>query len=113
MDEIDRAIIQLLLRNGRMSQEQLGQAVHLSRPAIHERLRRLEETGVLRGFTALVNWDAIGWPLTAFVWVKASGTSCYDICQNLLHIPFASAILEECHRVAGEWCALLKLRMLR
>jgi Lrp/AsnC family leucine-responsive transcriptional regulator len=110
MDEIDRAIIQLLLRNGRMSQEQLGQAVHLSRPAIHERLKRLEETGVLRGFTALVNWDAIGWPLTAFVWVKASGTSCYDICQNLLHIPFASAILEECHRVAGEWCALLKLR---
>src|SRR5262249_15973957 len=54
--------------------------------------------------------EALGWPLTAFVWVRASGTSCYDICQNLLHIPFTSAILEECHRVAGEWCALLKLR---
>lgn len=110
MDEIDREIIQLLLQNGRLSQEQLGQAVHLSRPAIHERLKRLEEAGDLRGFTALVDWDALGWPLTAFIWVRTNGTSCQDVSQTLLHRSFAPAILEECHRVAGEWCVLLKVR---
>lgn len=110
MDEIDRRIVQLLLRNGRMNQEQLSQAVHLSRPAVHERLKRLEETGILRGFTVQVNWEEMGWPLTAFVWVRSNGSSCYDICQTLLHLPFPTALLEECHRVAGEWCALLKLR---
>ena len=110
MDEIDREIIQLLLRNGRLSQEQLGQAVHLSRPAIHDRLKRLEETGDLRGFTALVNWESLGWPLTAFIWVRSNGTSCQDVSQTILDQPLASAILEECHRVAGEWCVLLKVR---
>lgn len=110
MDDIDREIIQLLLRNGRLSQEQLGQAVHLSRPAIHDRLKRLEEAGDLRGFTALVNWESLGWPLTAFIWVRSNGTSCQDVSQAILSQPLASAILEECHRVAGEWCVLLKVR---
>ena len=111
MDDIDRAITRLLLANGRVSQEQLGRDVHLSRPAVHERIKHLEETGVLRGYKALVDWDALGLSMTSFIWVRTSGTACREIGQTFLQFRAPTAFVEECHRVTGEWCMLLKVRI--
>jgi Lrp/AsnC family leucine-responsive transcriptional regulator len=111
MDDIDRAITRLLLANGRESQEQLAREVHLSRPAVHERIKHLEEAGVLRGYKALVDWDTLGLPVTSFIWVRTSGTACREAGETFLQLHTATAFVEECHRVTGEWCMLLKVRV--
>ncbi|GLV60831.1 AsnC family transcriptional regulator [Dictyobacter sp. S3.2.2.5] len=111
MDAIDRKIVSLLRDNGRLSQETLAQRVHLSRPAVHERVKRLEEQGVLRGYQALVDWEALGLPITAFIWVRTSGTQCHEVGQILMRLGNQESMVEECHRVTGEWCMLLKVRV--
>lgn len=55
MDTTDQQIINLLGQNGRFSQEQIAREVNLSKPAIHERLKRLEDKRVIRGYTALID----------------------------------------------------------
>lgn len=109
LDGTDLAIVRLLQANGRLTHEQIGREVHLSRPAVHERVRRLEETGVLRGYGAHVDWAAIGLPLTAFVWVRTSAPYA-PVARDILGLSSGTAVVEECNRVAGEWCALLRTR---
>ncbi len=109
MDEIDREIARLLHAHGRLSQEQLAREVHLSRPAVHERIKRLEEEGVIRGYTALLDWGALGQPLTAFIWVQSARLS-RAAGKAIMQLQNPAAFVEECHRVAGEWCLLIKAR---
>jgi len=110
MDEIDQAIVRLLLHNGRLSQEQIAREVHLSRPAVHERMKRLEEIGVLRGYQAVIDWEAFGLPLTSFILVRGTGTA-QEIGQAIMQLNTAEALVQECHSVTGEWCVLLKARV--
>jgi Lrp/AsnC family leucine-responsive transcriptional regulator len=109
MDAIDREITRLLQTHGRLTQEQLARQVHLSRPAVHERIKRLEEQGVIRGYQALVDWEALGWCVTAFVWVRTTGR-CDEAALRVASLRDESAMVAECHRVTGEWCLLLKTR---
>jgi Lrp/AsnC family leucine-responsive transcriptional regulator len=101
--------MRLLHANGRLSQEQLAREVHLSRPAVHERIRRLEEEGVIRGYTAVLDWRALNLPLIAFTQVKAARMS-REAGKAIMTLANPAAFVEECHRVAGEWCLLLKIR---
>ncbi len=110
MDGIDREIVRLLYANGRLNQERIAREVKLSRPAVHERVRRLEEEGVIRGYKALVDWAALGQPVTAFVWVRTSGAKCRETGPVLMDLTCDGAAVEECHSVTGEWCLLLKVR---
>lgn len=110
MDAIDRQIIDLLRQNSRLSQEQIARVVNLSRPAIHERLKRLEARGVVRGYTALVDWNALGFSLTAFIWIGIDLTPCTTVFDGIGTINNEETLVEECHRVTGEWCLLLKVR---
>jgi Lrp/AsnC family leucine-responsive transcriptional regulator len=110
MDAIDHAIARLLERHGRLSQEQLARRVRLSRPAVHQRLKRLEAAGVLQGYRAVLDWAAVGLPLTAFVWVRTGGASCAGVGPALLELGGEDGFVEECHRVTGDWCLLLKVR---
>lgn len=110
MDEIDRKIVRLLNANGRLSQERIARKVKLSRPAVHERVRRLEEQGVIRGYKALVDWGGLGQPVTAFVWVRTSGVKCRETGPVLMGLTRDGVTVEECHSVTGEWCLLLKVR---
>jgi Lrp/AsnC family transcriptional regulator, leucine-responsive regulatory protein len=110
LDEIDRQIVRLLYANGRLNQERIAREVKLSRPAVHERLRRLEEQGVIRGYKALVDWAALGQSVTAFVWVRTSGVKCRETGPILMDLICDGATVEECHSVTGEWCLLLKVR---
>jgi Lrp/AsnC family leucine-responsive transcriptional regulator len=110
MDTIDLAIVRLLERHGRLSQEQLARRVRLSRPAVHQRVKRLEAAGVLKGYRAVLDWAAVGMPLTAFVWVRTGGATCAAVGPALLELGDDGAFVEECHRVTGDWCLLLKTR---
>jgi len=109
MDSTDLEIVRLLQKNGRMSHEQIAREVHLSRPAVHDRIKRLEQEDVIRGYGAQVDWDAIGLPLTAFIWIRTA-KSCLPVGQQILGLTTRAAVVEECHRVAGEWCLQIKTR---
>jgi len=111
VDPIDLEIVRALQRDGRLSQEQLAQRVRLSRPAVHQRVKRLEAAGVIRGYQALVDWRALGKPMTSFIWVRTAGADCVDTGAAILRAGDDRAVVEECHRVTGEWCMLLKVRV--
>ncbi len=109
MDPIDRSIVRLLQKDGRLSHEQVSREVHLSRPAVHDRIRRLEAAGVIRGYRAEVDWEAMGLPLTAFILARVAG-SCNPAAQAFYRLSHERALVEECHRVAGDWCMLVVTR---
>ena len=67
MEDLDREIVRLLTGDGRMSYTDLGRATGLSTSAVHQRVRRLEERGVITGYAAVVDPDAVGLPVTAFI----------------------------------------------
>lgn len=109
MDKIDLQIVRMLQKDGRMSHEQISREIHLSRPAVHDRIRRMEQAGVIWGYSARVDWAAIGLPLTALVWVRVTGRS-IDAGQQILELSSDEVVVEECMRVAGEWCLMVQAR---
>jgi Lrp/AsnC family leucine-responsive transcriptional regulator len=108
VEEIDRQIVALLSRDGRMSFTDLGKQTGLSTSAVHQRVRRLEQRGVIRGYAAVVDPDALGLPLTAFVSVTPLDPAAED------DVPERLSVLDEieaCHSVAGEENYILKVRV--
>ena len=77
LDEIDYKLLELLQQNARMSQHDLSEAVGLSSPATGERLRKLEERGVIRGFTAILEPKLLGRDVSAFIAVASDGSRYY------------------------------------
>ena len=108
MEEIDRKIVSLLARNGRMSFTELARQAGLSVSAVHQRVRRLEQDGVIKGYAAMFNLEDIGLPLTAFVSVKPFDAAAPDdLPQRLEHL----TAIEACHSVAGDENYILKVRV--
>ena len=93
MDDMDRKIVGILSGNGRLSHEQIGREVHLSRPAVFERIRRLEAQGVIRGYGAKVHWEALGLPLTAFVWIRTGNVNCNDSALQIAGLDYEGGFL--------------------
>lgn len=110
MEDIDRRIVELLAGDGRMSYTDLGKATGLSTSAVHQRVRRLEERGVITGYAAVIDHEAIGLPLTAFISIKPIDPSQPDDSpERLADI----AEIEACYSVAGEENYILKVRVAR
>jgi Lrp/AsnC family leucine-responsive transcriptional regulator len=108
MEEIDRRIVTLLAEDGRMSFTDLARETGLSVSAVHQRVRRLEKRGVLRGYAAIIDYDAIGLPLTAFVSIKPIDPAAPDDAPDRLsHL----TAIEACHSVAGDESYILKVRV--
>jgi Lrp/AsnC family leucine-responsive transcriptional regulator len=108
VEEIDRKIVSLLSRNGRMSFTELARQAGLSVSAVHQRVRRLEADGVITGYVALCDPVVIGLPLTAFVSIKPFDPAAPDdVPQRLRHLP----AVEACHSVAGDENYILKVRV--
>jgi Lrp/AsnC family leucine-responsive transcriptional regulator len=108
VEDIDRQIVELLSQDGRMSFTHLGQATGLSTSAVHQRVRRLEQRGVICGYTAVINPEAVGLPLTAFVSVTPLDPAAPDDVPELL-APLPE--IEACHSVAGDENYILKVRV--
>ena len=108
MEELDRHIVELLVADGRMSYTDLGKATGLSTSAVHQRVRRLEQRGVIRGYAAIIDPEAVGLSLTAFISVKPFDPSAPDdIAERLADVPE----IEACHSVAGDENYILKVRV--
>lgn len=107
LDEIDIKLLELLQEQGRMSQHDLAEAVKLSSPATGERLRKLEERGIIRKFTALLDAKKLGRDITAFITVGIDGSRHY--AAFVKHAQAHQDILE-CHAITGQGSHLLKIR---
>jgi Lrp/AsnC family transcriptional regulator, leucine-responsive regulatory protein len=108
VEEIDRRIVTLLSRHGRMSFTELARQAGLSVSAVHQRVRRLETEGVITGYVALCDPSVIGLPLTAFVSIKPFDPAAPDEVPEKLRNLDA---IEACHSVAGEENYILKVRV--
>jgi Lrp/AsnC family leucine-responsive transcriptional regulator len=108
VEEIDRKIVSLLARNGRMSFTELARQAGLSVSAVHQRVRRLEQDGVIKGYVAVFDPEDIGLPMTAFVSIKPFDAAAPDdVPTRLEHL----AAIEACHSVAGDENYILKVRV--
>nr|MBA2445415.1 Lrp/AsnC family transcriptional regulator [Nocardioidaceae bacterium] len=108
MQAVDRLICQLLAADGRMSYTDLGKETGLSTSAVHQRVKRLEQRGVIRGYGASIDFREVGLPLTAFISIRPIDTSQPDDSPDLLaHIDE----IEACHSVAGDESYILKVRV--
>lgn len=107
MDSIDLAIVSALQRDARQSQLTIAREVGLSQPAIAERIRKLERRGVIQGYTAILNATKIGVDVTAFIGVVIEKPAHFDSFARHIH---AMTEVLECHRVAGEFTYLLKVK---
>lgn len=106
-DPIDRRIIAELIANGRAPLAELGRRVNLSPPAVAERVQRLEDAGVIRGYRAVIDPRRLGYAMTAIVRVKPAPGQLPRIPELAIEIPQ----VEECHRITGEDCFYLKVHL--
>lgn len=105
MDETDWALLRELQADARVSYRELSRRVHLSPPAIAERVRRLEETGVITGYHAHVDLTRTGWSVQALIRMSCYGARC--VLRDPA-VPTWPEVLE-IHRVTGDGCSLLKV----
>ena len=105
MDATDQKILNALMADSRISQKELAARVGLSAPAVAERVRRLEEGGIIRGFTIDINPEALGYPLQAIVRVRPLPGKLHIVEQIIQEIPEFG----ECDKVTGEDCFVARL----
>ena len=108
VEDIDRQIVTLLAEDGRTSFTDLGKATGLSTSAVHQRVRRLEQRGIIKGYAAVVDAGALGLPITAFVSVTPFDPAAPDDVPERLR-PLIE--IEACHSVAGDDSYILKVRV--
>ena len=108
MDAIDGQIVELLRVNARLSYAELGRKVGLSAPAVHDRVGKLESRGVLRGYHAIADPNAIGLGITALVGIIETDNGDSDeVAAALYEMPE----VESCYFLAGEESFLIKVRV--
>jgi Lrp/AsnC family transcriptional regulator, leucine-responsive regulatory protein len=108
MDPVDQQLVAALRADGRASYAALGRLVGLSGPSVQERIRRLEERGVLRGYHAAVDPVAVGLDVTALVGIYLSDNAVQDDVARRLSDADA---IEDCWSVAGDETFVVKVRV--
>jgi Lrp/AsnC family leucine-responsive transcriptional regulator len=107
IDEIDRQILSILQQNARTSNAEIARQVDMAPSAVLERIRRLEARGVIQGYEARINPEALGLNLLAFVFVRSTD---FDGEAKTAELLAGIPEVLEAHHIAGEDCFLLKVR---
>jgi Lrp/AsnC family transcriptional regulator, leucine-responsive regulatory protein len=107
LDEIDIKLIDVLQVNGRMRRNALAEVTGLSVPAVSERMKKLEEAGIISGYRAIIDWRRVGWDITSFIVVTVDSSKHY---KSFLGRVEATEEIVECHAITGEGTHLIKVR---
>jgi Lrp/AsnC family leucine-responsive transcriptional regulator len=110
MDEMDVKILELLENNGRISHEEIGKRLNLSRPAIHQRISKLEQSRTIKGYSAEIDWSKAGHGIRAFVFINVRTSDFIGIMDKVIAIKVEGLTIEKCYRITGQWCIMLKIR---
>jgi Lrp/AsnC family leucine-responsive transcriptional regulator len=108
VEDIDSQILTLLAADGRMSFTDLGKATGLSTSAVHQRVKRLESRGLITSYAAVLDYDLVGLPLTAFISIRPIDASAPDDSPERLK---DITEIESCWSVAGDESYILKVRV--
>jgi Lrp/AsnC family leucine-responsive transcriptional regulator len=107
LDTVNRRLLGELQADARLSLAELGRRVGLSAPAVGERLRRLQEAGVVRGYRAELDPAALGLPLGVIIRVRPAAGELPKVAELARQTPE----VVECHRITGEDCFFMKLQV--
>lgn len=108
LDDLDIALLQLLVKDGRASQRSLAAGLGVSTPTVSERMARLEKSGAITGYAAQIDWNTVGFTETVYVSVRAAaGHDVASIMEELWKI----AEVQEVNLVTGELDLLVRLRV--
>ncbi len=107
IDSVNLRVLEELQRDPRLTMSELGRRVGMSSPAVTERVRRLEEAGVIQGYRLELNPAALGLPITVYIRIRPSPGQLSKIVELAQQIPE----VVECHRVTGEDCFILKVHI--
>lgn len=105
MDEIDAAIIEILQHEGRITMKELGRRVGLTSPAAIERVKKLEENGIITGYHADVDLKKVGLPIAAMILV----TTEYKAHQEFTAFAQTHPNILDCHRITGDACYIIRV----
>ncbi|WP_152394542.1 Lrp/AsnC family transcriptional regulator [Paenibacillus guangzhouensis] len=103
MDQIDRKILSLMHENARMPISEMSRTISMSQPAVTERIRKLEDQGIITGYRAQLSGAKLGKHTTAFVMFKT------DNCKDFVSFIEASAEVVDLYRISGEYNYLMKV----
>ncbi|MCA9888220.1 MAG: Lrp/AsnC family transcriptional regulator [Anaerolineae bacterium] len=107
-DNLDQAILEELQANGRVSVADLARKIHLSQPAVHNRIKRLEREGIIQQYVALLDHEQIGYDMLAFIQLTLSQHD-RTLSKALLNLIENQVRVLECHQLTGEADLLLKV----
>jgi Lrp/AsnC family leucine-responsive transcriptional regulator len=110
LDDLDRKILRLLRQDGRMSHAAIAKEVKLSSPAVHDRIKKLEQRGVIAGYSVVLDPDVLERPHGAFILVTLSEGSEFAADDPIVARICEEPDVLEMHRIAGEDCYLVKVR---
>lgn len=110
MDSLDMQIIKNIEKEGRISHEELSKRLNLSRPAIHNRVNKLEEQGIIAGYKATIDWVKLGFVTNALVSLRVRTSNYDNMLKKLKKLQIPNLVIEECHIVTGTWCIIMKIR---
>lgn len=104
LDAVDSKILDILQADARTSMAEIGRRIHMSQPAVAERVRRMEDAGVIAGYHARINPAALGYGITAFIRVsrRSQETPVEVIAAQVPQIV-------ECHSITGDDCSIVKV----
>ena len=108
LDALDRKILAALQSEGRVTNVELARRVNLSPPAIHARIRRLERQGVIRGYTARLDPEQLGYDMLCFVQISLQ-VHALDKIDRVRELITKMPEVLECHHVTGEYDYLIKV----
>ena len=98
MDAKDRKIMRLLETDGRLGYQEIGTRVDLAASSVHDRVRKLESAGAIRGYRAVIQYEAAGLPITAIVSLALTPSSPSDVPRKVAEFP----LVQSCYSVAGD-----------
>lgn len=107
LDDIDLKLLEILQTAGRTKRNELAEAAKLSIPSISERLRKLEESGIIRSFNAVLEARKVGLEVTAFIFLTAESSKFY---AKIIERAQEHNEILECHAITGEGSHLMKVR---
>jgi Lrp/AsnC family leucine-responsive transcriptional regulator len=107
IDVTNRSLLAELQADARLSLAELGRRVGLSSPAVAERLQRLEQAGVIRGYRAEVDPSALGYPLSAVIRIRPAPRQLPKVAELAQRTPE----VVECHRITGEDCFIMRAHL--
>jgi Lrp/AsnC family leucine-responsive transcriptional regulator len=84
--------------------------LNLSRPAIHQRISKLEQNNIIKGYSADIDWSRTGQVIRALIFINVQTKNFNAIMGSITSIEIEGLKIEQCFRITGQWCIMLKIR---